>query len=221
MTNTQSNSKTEVSIPVIRIDGTKETPVTVSSQVFQAESRPKTVETYVRVYLNNQRKGTASTKTRSEVDGSTRKIYRQKGTGNARHGARKAPIFVGGGITFGPKPKEYELKMNQKQKRTALRSVISQKQSEGSVICLHSSAYEIEPKTRVIADFLKQQSLNGKKVLLIATPKKASAVKQASRNIATVSMMDHASVNAYAALYHDVIIFFDDTITEFDAHFRA
>ena len=116
---------------------------------------------YVHIYLTNQRQGTVSTKTRSEVRGSTRKIYRQKGTGRARHGAKKAPIFVGGGITFGPKPRIFALSMNKKQKKLALVSALSYALKEKKI----SGAQErpsMEPKTKIHARFLKNAGLADK-----------------------------------------------------------
>src|SRR3989338_9847754 len=89
-------------------------------EIFAVEASPRLLAQYVRVYLANRRQGTASAKTRAEVKGSTRKIYKQKGTGKARHGDIKAPIFIGGGVVGGPIPRDFSLKFNKKQKRKVL-----------------------------------------------------------------------------------------------------
>jgi len=122
----------------------------------------------VRVYLANQRRGTLSTKSRGEVKISTRKIYRQKGTGRARHGAASAPIFVGGGIAFGPKPRDFSLKLNQNMKRVALFSALTAKLKDGEIKVI-TGLEKLEPKTAKMADVLENLALNGKKsqVLII------------------------------------------------------
>src|SRR3989339_216040 len=105
-----------LSVRVFSIDGKEKKTIELNKNIFDVKVSPSLLAQAVRVYLANQRAGTASSKTRSEVVGSTRKIYRQKGTGKARHGSLKAPIFVGGGVVGGPKPRDFSLKINKKQK---------------------------------------------------------------------------------------------------------
>ncbi len=210
-----------LSLDVYALDGSKSGTVSLAEELFAAKQSDQTLMTYLRVYQHNQRRGTASTKTRSEVIGSTRKIYRQKGTGNARHGAKKAPIFVGGGITFGPKPKEYQLKMNKKQKQVALRTMLTQKYTENQLYCLNEAAYEIEPKTKNIAQFLRVMQLEGKKVLLVLNTPKADLVKRAARNIESISVTNAPSINPYQLISHDVVIFVQDTVDLLNEHFMS
>src|SRR3990172_10626024 len=132
----KKNVKAGLTLPVYGVDGKEKTPADLQKEIFSVEVNPRLLAQYVRVYLANQRQGNASTKTRGEVTGSTRKIYRQKGTGNARHGSIKAPIFVGGGITFGPKPRDYSLKMNKKQKTLALFSSLTVKANDKEIFAL-------------------------------------------------------------------------------------
>src|SRR3989344_7875158 len=118
---------------VFDLSGKVTTTVTLPEYLFGAKVNRPLMAQAVRVYLANQRAGTQSTKTRGEVDGSTRKIYRQKGTGRARHGGIRAPIFVGGGIAHGPKPHDFSRELPQKMRRAALFSALSGKLKDGEV----------------------------------------------------------------------------------------
>ena len=118
-------SAKSVSAPLFDLAGKSTGTVSLPGELFNIPNSPQLLAQYVRVYLANQRQGTASTKTRSEVTGSTRKIYKQKGTGRARHGANKAPIFVGGGIAFGPRPQDHTLSLTKKQRTKALLMTLS------------------------------------------------------------------------------------------------
>src|SRR6185437_7247197 len=118
-----------VSVDVVGIDGKVTGKIALPGEIFGEKLNKALLAQAVRVYLANQRQGNASTKTRGEVDGSTRKIYRQKGTGRARHGSVRAPIFVHGGIAHGPKPRDFSLTMPQKMKQKALFSALSTKLS--------------------------------------------------------------------------------------------
>ena len=127
-------------------------------EIFGAKENPKLVSQAVRVYLNNQRRGTASTKSRGEVRISTRKIWRQKGLGRARHGAKSAPIFVGGGVAFGPKPRDFSLNLNKKMRKAALFAVLSSKQKDGEIRVL-KNLEKIEPKTKNVEKILDKDEL--------------------------------------------------------------
>src|SRR5258708_225116 len=118
---------TPVSVDVIGVDGKVSGKVSLPGEMFGEKVNKTLLAQAVRVYLANQRQGNASTKTRGEVDGSTAKIYRQKGTGRARHGSKRAPIFVKGGLVFGPKPRDFSLALPQKMKRKALFGALSAK----------------------------------------------------------------------------------------------
>src|SRR2546426_658924 len=145
--------------------GTVELP----AAVFGIKPHAAVVHEVLIAQLANRRAGTGGTKTRGEVSGSTRKIWRQKGTGRARHGSRKAPIFVGGGITFGPRPRDYTQKTPQKVRHLAVRSALSAKAAAGQIVVIEPLALE-EPRTKVIAGLLRQLPAGGK--TLIVTPGK-------------------------------------------------
>jgi len=165
----------------------------------------------VRVYLVNQRQGTASTKTRGEVAGSTRKIYRQKGTGRARHGAIKAPIFVGGGIAMGPRPRKFELKLSKQMRRKALFSALSFKLEEEKVSAVDAAV--LTGATHEIYNLFKTLKLTNKKgadkILFVADNQGAI---RASANIKGVRIIPAHSVNTYEVLNSNYLILAKDSI---------
>src|SRR5882724_11511103 len=142
----KSDKKT-LALDVYGLDGKVAEKVTVPAAIFGEKVNKTLLAQAVRVYLANKRQGNASTKTRGEVDGSTRKIYRQKGTGKARHGSVRAPIFVHGGVVFGPKPRDFSLSLPKKMKRKALFSALSAK-LQGKELIVVSSLETITPKTK-------------------------------------------------------------------------
>ncbi|MBP6045044.1 MAG: 50S ribosomal protein L4 [Microgenomates group bacterium] len=188
-------------------------------ELFGGKVNDALMQQYVHIYLTNQRQGTVSTKTRSEVRGSTRKIYRQKGTGRARHGAKKAPIFVGGGITFGPKPRIFALSMNKKQKKLALVSALSYSLKEKKISGVLDTVLGMEPKTKNFAKFLKDSGLADKGVLFIMPGEKTQAFMRASRNIQSASSIEAKSLNAYEILRARKIVLFESTIKTLVDHF--
>ena len=169
----------------------------------------------VRVYLANQRRGTLKTKSRGEVSISTRKIYRQKGTGRARHGAASAPIFVGGGIAFGPKPRDFSMKLNQGMKKAALFSALTSKLKDGEIKII-TGLEKIEPKTNKMADVVKKLELNGKgQSLLLVTPKAGADfenVIKAARNLEGVTVVSSNQLNTYAILVNNRILFMKNAV---------
>jgi large subunit ribosomal protein L4 len=138
-----------VKIDVLDLTGKVQTSIDLPAELFGAKVNKQIMAQAVRVYLANQRQGTQSTKTRGEVTGSTRKIYRQKGTGRARHGGITAPIFVGGGIALGPKPRDYGLSLPKKMRRVALASALTSQLNAGKVKVVDGFD-TIEPKTKVL-----------------------------------------------------------------------
>lgn len=165
----------------------------------------------IRVFMANQRQGNASTKTRGEVEGSTRKIYRQKGTGRARHGGIRAPIFVGGGIVFGPKPRDYSLSLSKKLRRLAVASAFTyQLQNDSTVIV--SDLQSMKPKTKLMADFLKDVA--GDKKVLLLTNIHADTVVRAARNIENCTVMPIRDIHTYALMSHQKIVIMKEAIDE-------
>ena len=152
----------------------------------------------VRIYQLNKRQGTASAKTRSEVKASTRKIYRQKGLGRARHGSISAPIFVGGGKAFPPKPKDWNLVIPKNLKRKALAQALSDRVRDDRFIILDS--YDIpKPKTKEMVEVLKNHGLYGEKILVVYGEDNNN-IYLASRNISGVEVKRAQDINAYDVL---------------------
>lgn len=209
----------KLSVKVYDASGKEKDTISLSKELFSVEGSPKLLAQYVHVYLANQRQGTASTKTRGEVTGSTRKIYRQKGTGRARHGSIKAPIFVGGGVVGGPQPRDYSLKLNKKQKRKSLFLALTLKKKEDAILVADKSLLSIEPKTKLVAEFLSTRGLQNKKALFVLPKMQKNNFILASRNIPYVQLEAATSLNPYILLDAEKIIFVDDALSVLEKHF--
>lgn len=211
----KTTDKGSLKVDVYDIKGKVIGEIELPKEIFGEKVNKTLLTQATRVYLANQRKGTASTKTRGEVRGSTRKIYKQKGTGRARHGAIRAPIFVHGGIVFGPKPRDYSLQFPKKMKRKALFSALSAKvlNKEMKII---DGIEDIEPKTKVMLQVLK--ALNTKeKNLMIVLPSfqgKNESVYRAARNIKGVRVKCVNLLNAYEVLKSKMMLFPKSSIEE-------
>ncbi|HCS78453.1 TPA: 50S ribosomal protein L4 [Patescibacteria group bacterium] len=195
------------SLPTFSVTGEAKAESAVPKLMEKAVANAQILQA-IRVYQTNLRQGTASTKTRGEVTGSTRKIYRQKGTGRARHGAITAPIFVGGGITFGPKPRHFELSLPQKMRRQAFASVLSDRIKDKAVSVL-SGVDKISGKTRDMHKFLEKTNLLDKKVLFVFGPKMKKAI-QATRNLPLVTLRTAESLSLLDLLTHEHVIAAED-----------
>lgn len=154
--------------------------------------------------LAGRRLGTHWTKTRSEVSGSTRKIYRQKGTGRARHGSRKAPLFRGGGITFGPKPRDYAQDTPKRVRRLALRSALSAKAADGKVVIVEQ--FQIEaPKAKAVVEVIDRLPVAGK--TLIVTPATDAILARSAANLPGIKVAAAGGLNLHEVMAADYIVF--------------
>lgn len=158
----------------------------------------------VRAYLSNQRQGTHSTKTRAEVSGGSKKPWRQKGTGRARQGTIRAPHFRGGGIVFGPKPRDYRVKLPKKVRQLARRSALNARANEGAVFVIEALSFD-QPKTRQLVDLLDKLGLGGARVLVL-TAAGQPAVFLSGRNLRNVHVMRYADASAYEILWSDALV---------------
>ncbi len=201
--------------PIFNLKGEVIEQISLPEEVFGAKVNSLLLAQAVRVYLANQRTGTHSTKTRSEITGSTRKIYRQKGTGRARHGDIKAPIFIGGGVAHGPKPKDYSLNFPSKMKKAALISALSDKWSQGSIKIV-KGLEKLPAKTREIISLLSKLSLNfsDKEKVLILTSGKMQSILLAARNIRSITTLPVSILNTYEVLSHNNLLMTSDAITD-------
>ena len=183
-------------VAVLNIQG-KETgrKITLSEAVFGIEPNNHTIYLGIKQFLANQRQGTHKSKERNEVAGSTRKIKKQKGTGTARAGSVKSPVFVGGGRIFGPRPKDYTQKLNKKVKRLARRSILSQKAKDGAIIVLENFNFEA-PKTKEFTNILSNLGIQDKKVLFVLSDINKN-VYLSSRNLPSVNTITASELNTY------------------------
>ena len=212
---TTTIKKTSPSLVIYNIEGKEEKTIELPKEIFSVSANPNLLAQAVRVYLVNQRQGNVKVKTRSEVIGSTRKIYRQKGTGKARHGAIKAPIFVGGGIAHGPKQKDYNLKFNKKEKKLALFAALSIKLKEKKIFGLDEKVLIMKPKTKAFVNFLKELKLLGKSNLVIMKKMEKNNLVLAIRNISGISFVDVNSLNPYLILKSNNLIFIENALEVF------
>lgn len=201
----KTSKRTGLSVPIFDLEGKKKGTVGLPREIFGAKINKVLMAQAIRVYLANQRQGTASTKTRGQVTGSTRKIYRQKGTGRARHGAITAPIFVGGGIVFGPSPRDFSLKLSKQMKKKALFSALSAKFAESKIFVVNMG--DLNGKTKQIYNMLKAINLTRKadadKILFVADGENDN---RASRNIEGLSVRRAHVVNTHDVLNSNYVI---------------
>ena len=176
----------------------------LNDKIFAEDINEHVVHQVVTAQLAAKRRGTASTKTRSEVRGGGRKPWRQKGTGRARHGTIRSPLWVGGGITFGPKPRSYEKNVTKKMKRLALRSILTEKVNSEQLKIIDDLNYD-KPKTKQIIKLIEDFNLEGKKVLIVL-PEKDKNVYLSARNIPEVNTMVLDAMNAYQLLDNECIL---------------
>lgn len=185
--------------------GTMELP----SEIFGVEVKKRLLHEVVRNHLANKRHGNASTKTRGLVSGGGRKPYRQKGTGRARAGSNRSPIWKGGGTVFGPVPRSYSYKLPKKVKWGALSSALTAKFSDGEVIIVDDISISV-PKTRVLAELLKGFGL--KDNVLIILPDRNKVLERAARNIPKVDITRVSELNVYSILNHAKLILTKDAV---------
>jgi len=184
--------------------------VNLSKDVFGIEPNDHAIYLDVKQYLANQRQGTHKSKEKSEIKASTRKIKKQKGTGTARAGSLKSPIFVGGGRVFGPKPRDYRFKLNKKLKQLARRSVLSYKQAQNNISVLEELSFD-KPKTKEYLAILNALSLSGKKTLLVL-PEKNNEVYLSGRNIPKTEVKTVSELNTYDIINAEKLILSEKSI---------
>ena len=188
----------------------------LNSSIFAASVNEAAMHEVVVAYLANQRRGTAATKTRGMVRGGGRKPWRQKGTGRARHGTIRSPIWVGGGTTFGPHPRDYTVRVPKKLKRAALKSALTAKFNSNEIIVLDQLSME-QPKTKEIAQLLTNLKVQGKAVLVTAGP--APIVHRSARNIPGVSTNMANNINTYQVLNSGSLILTRDAVAKIEEVF--
>lgn len=200
-----------LSVPVYSMLGKESGTLSLPKDVFGVKVSKQLLSQALRVYMTNQKVFTGSTKTRGEVTGTTAKMYRQKGTGRARHGAQTAPIFVGGGVVFGPKPRKVILGLPKKMKKAALKSALSEKQANGQVLGV-TGLEGSTGKTNQMVQLLGKLKI---KSALIVTSEQSNNVYRAARNIPGIDVLPANLVNAYEVLKHEYLILSKDAAEKF------
>ena len=205
-------------IAVHSIDGTDTgRSVELPDDIFGIEPHEHSVYLVVKAYLANQRQGTHKSKERGEVKGSTRKIKRQKGTGTARAGDIKNPLFRGGGRVFGPRPRNYSQKVNKKVRRLARKSALSTKAAEGALVIVEDFAFDA-PQTKAYRNMLASVGADQGKSLLV-TAEYDNTVYLSSRNLAKASVARAQDVNTYELLNANKVIFAEGAIEKLKESF--
>ncbi len=188
--------------------------VALNEAVFGIEPNDHVLYLDVKQYLANQRQGTAKSKERSEITGSTRKLGRQKGGGGARRGDIKSPVLVGGGRVFGPKPRDYGFKLNKKVKTLARKSALSYKAQENAIIVVEDFSFDA-PKTKEFVELTKNLKVEGKKTLLVL-PETNKNVYLSARNLQDATVMTAATINAYKVLDAEVLVVAESSLAKIE-----
>lgn len=190
-------------VAIVNVAGEQVGKVDLPAEIFEARVNRGLMHQALVRQLANARQGTHKAKGRSEVNRTTAKVYRQKGTGRARHGSRRAPIFVGGGVAHGPQPRDYSKKMPRKMRRAALRSALSIKAGDGDIVVLDELSLE-QPKTREMAAICDRLT-DGSSTLLLLAGQDVN-VEKSARNLAHVKTLRAHYLNIRDLLGHDKIV---------------
>lgn len=191
--------------------------VTLPEAIFGIE-QPNDHAIYldVKQYLANQRQGTHKSKERSEVKGSTRKIKKQKGTGGARAGALRSPVFIGGGCVFGPKPRNYSFKLNKKLKELARRSALTYKAQEGSIIVVEDFTFEA-PKTKDYIAFKNNLNIAEGTRSLLVLPTVDKNIYLSARNLQKTEIVSACDINTYGILKAKSLVIFEGALKQIES----
>ena len=190
-------------VDVYNLDGAVTGQIELSDDIFGIEPNAHAIQAVVRNQLANRRQGTQSTKTRSEVRGGGKRPWRQKGTGRARHGSTRSAQYVGGGIIFGPKPRDYSYTVPKKVRRLAMKSVLSAKVNDSQIIVLESLDFS-EIKTKQMIKALSALKVDSSALVVLANPNKN--VERSTRNIPLVKTAKVNTINVYDLLKYDRLV---------------
>ena len=195
-------------VSVLNMEGSEVGKMKLNDAIFGVEINEHLVHLAVVAQLANDRQGTQKAKTRSEVRGGGRKPWRQKGTGHARQGSIRSPQWTGGGVVFAPTPRDYSKKMNKKEKRIALKSVLTSRVNDGKFIVVDELKFD-EPKTKEFAKVM--DNLKAEKALVVLNDNDTNVVKSAA-NIPTVKTASTNTINVYDILKYDTVIVTQDAV---------
>nr|WP_281777616.1 50S ribosomal protein L4 [Croceibacter atlanticus] len=190
--------------------------VTLSDAVFGIEPNEHAVYLDVKQHLANKRQGTHKAKERAEIAGSTRKIKKQKGTGTARAGSIKSPVFRGGGRIFGPRPRNYSFKLNKKQKQLARRSALSQKAQDNAIVIVENFSFDA-PKTKNYIDFLTNLGIENNKSLIVLGDTNKN-VYLSSRNFKGSNVVTASELNTYKIMNSQSLVLLEGSLEEIESN---
>lgn len=197
-------------VKVLNMSGAEVGTISLNDDIFGIEANEHVMHMAVVAYLANQRQGTQCTKTRAEVSGGGKKPWRQKGTGRARQGSIRSPQWKGGGVVFAPKPRDYTIRLNKKLKRLALKSALSTKAAEESIIVLDELALS-EVKTKEMAKVLA--NINAGKALVVMDGSNTNVILSA-RNIPEVKTAAVNTINVYDILKYNTLVLTKDAVAK-------
>ena len=192
--------------------------VTLDEQIFGIEPNDHAIYLDVKQILANKRQGTSSSKERADVSGSTRKIKKQKGTGTARAGSIKSPVFRGGGRVFGPRPRNYDFKLNKKVKALARKSALTYKALEESIMVIEDFNFET-PKTREMVQISNNLKITDNKSLFVL-PDENKNIYLSSRNLERVSVITASELNTYQILNAKKVIVLESSVNKIEEFFK-
>ena len=190
--------------------------VALNDAIYAIEPNDHAIYLDVKLIMANQRQGTAKSKERSEVSGSTRKLGRQKGGGGARRGDINSPVLIGGGRVFGPKPRDYSFKLNKKVRQLARKSALTYKAQENALVVVEDFTFDA-PKTKSMVEILKNLKVSDKKVLFVM-PGADKVVYLSARNIERVQVMAATALNTYKVLNADVMVVAESALAVIDGN---
>ncbi|MGQ9707788.1 MAG: 50S ribosomal protein L4 [bacterium] len=211
-------SKRCVEMEILKIDGEVKGQTELPECWFNRQGQKSLLWEAVRFYLANQRQGTVKTKTRAEVSGTGKKPWPQKHTGRARHGSRRSPLWVKGGIAWGPKPRDFGYELPKKVRRSALALALTVKRRENAIKIVED--FELaEPKTKELIAALRGLGLDGSVLFLV--PAVSENLRRASNNIPWLKVLPAAQLNAYAVLSHKQVVFTEQGLKDFLARMEG
>ena len=211
------NEKIMAVVDVINCKAEKVSEIDLDDNIFNVPVRANILHDIVTMQLANKRAGTASVKHRSDITGSGKKLFRQKGTGRARRGDIKSPLLKGGGSVFGPDPRSYSYKVPKKVRKLGLKMALSAKLNEAKVLVLDQIKME-QIKTKEVADVLKQ--LNVKQALIV-TSEKDEVLERSARNISNVKILRTEGMNVYDILKYDNLVLLESSIKKIEGRLQG
>jgi len=190
-------------VSLFSIEGNEIGQIDLNKDVFDVEVNAHVMHLSLKRQLANARKGCACTKTRGDVRGGGKKPWRQKGTGRARHGSRRSPIWKGGGVIFGPKPRDYSFPLSKNVRRLAIKSALTTKLKEGKCRIVDSISFE-QPKTRLVVEFLNKHNLKSRTLIVVA--QRDEILEKAVRNLKDAKLILSSNLNIHDILTYDNLV---------------